>query len=164
MTTERYPNLLFNTLGDITRWIREVTRSREDDIEDFNSLKNKVDELPQAMIIVCSDETTAVVAGNAKVTFRMPFSFTLTSVKLSVTTAPTGATKLAVDLNAGGVSIFSTTLTLDAGEKTSATASVPAVLITTSLADDTEMTVDFDAVGSIIAGAGIKIYLIGFKT
>lgn len=119
--------------------------------------------LTTSFILACSDETTALTTGAAKVTFRMPYAFTLTEVRASVTTAPTGAA-ISVDINEGGVSILSTALTIDATEKTSTTAATPAVISDTSLADDAEITIDLDAVGSTIAGAGLKVALIGFKT
>ncbi len=118
--------------------------------------------VPQPIIIACSDETTALTTGTAKVTFRMPYAFTLTAVRASVTTAPTGAV-LTVDINEGGVSILSTKLTIDATEKTSTTAATPAVISDTALADDAEITIDIDTVGSTVAGAGLKVALIGYK-
>ena len=113
-----------------------------------------------AIPIAASDETTALTTGTAKVTFRMPFGFTLTGVRASVTTAPTGSV-LTVDINEGGSSILSTKLTIDASEKTSTTAATPAVISDTALADDAEITIDIDTVGSTVAGAGLKVYLIG---
>lgn len=113
-----------------------------------------------AIPIAVSDETTALTTGTAKVTFRMPFAFTLTAVRASVTTAPTGSV-LTVDINEGGSSILSTKLTIDASEKTSTTAATPAVISDTALADDAEITIDIDTVGSTVAGAGLKVYLIG---
>ena len=113
-----------------------------------------------AIPIAVSDETTALTTGAAKVTFRMPFAFTLTAVRASVTTAPTGSV-LTVDINEGGTSILSTKLTIDASEKTSTTAATPAVISDTALADDAEITIDIDTVGSTVAGAGLKVYLIG---
>lgn len=109
-----------------------------------------------------SDETTALTVGTGKLTFRMPFAFKLVEVRISVTTAPTGS-GMTVDINEGGVSIFSTPLTIDAGEKTSVTAATPAVLSDTTLADDAEMTVDIDAIGATVAGAGLKVVLIGYR-
>lgn len=117
----------------------------------------------QSFIIACSDETTDLTTGTAKVTFRMPFAFTLTGVRASVTTAPTGA-NLVVDINEGGVSILSTVLSIDAGEKTSTTAATAAVISDSSLADDAEITIDIDQVGSTVAGTGLKVTLIGTKT
>lgn len=117
----------------------------------------------ESLIIACSDETTALTAGTAKVTFRMPYAFTLSAVRASVTTAPTGSV-LTVDINESGTTILSTKLTIDASEKTSTTAATAAVISDSSLADDAEMTIDIDGVGSTIAGAGLKVYLIGART
>src|SRR5690606_27110614 len=114
-----------------------------------------------ALGIACSDETTALTTGTAKATFRMPFAFTLTGVRATVGTAPTDAA-LTVDINESGSSILSTKLTIDAGEKTSTTAATPAVISDTALADDAEMTIDIDQIGSTIAGAGLKVWLIGY--
>lgn len=114
--------------------------------------------------LASSDETTPLTVGTAKVTFRMPCAFVLTGVRASVTTAPTGATLLTVDLNEGGTSVLSTKLTFDAGEKTTTTAVTPCVISDAALADDAEMTVDIDAVGSTIAGAGLKLWLIGYES
>ena len=109
---------------------------------------------------VTAARKTMMMISAAKVTFRMPFAFTLTVVRASVTTAPTGSV-LTVDINEGGTSILSTKLTIDASEKTSTTAATPAVISDTALADDAEITIDIDTVGSTIAGAGLKVYLIG---
>ena len=118
----------------------------------------------ESFIIACSDETTALTTGTAKATFRMPYAFTLTAVRATVTTAPTGGTLLTVDINESGSTILSTKLTFDASEKTTTTAATAAVISDTSLADDAEITVDIDAIGSTVAGAGLKVYLIGYKT
>jgi hypothetical protein len=116
----------------------------------------------QSLIVACSDETTDLTTGDAKVTFRMPYSFGLAAVRASVTTAPTGAA-ISVDLIQDGVSFLSTPLTIDAGEKTSTTAATPAVISDTTLADDSEITVNLDQIGSTIPGMGLKIALIGSR-
>lgn len=118
----------------------------------------------ECLIIAASDETTSLTTGTAKVTFRMPYAFTLSAVRASVTTAPTGGTLLTVDINETGTTILSTKLTFDASEKTTTTAATAAVISDTSLANDAEITIDIDAVGSTIAGAGLKVYLIGTRT
>ena len=123
---------------------------------------NDGDNLYQVIGIACSDETTDLTTGTAKVTFRMPNAFTLSEVRASVTTAPTGAT-LTVDINESGTTILSTKLTIDAGEKTSTTAATAAVISDANLADDAEITIDIDQVGSTVAGAGLKVWLIGNK-
>lgn len=116
--------------------------------------------IPVLMGGAASDETTALTTGTAKLTFRMPLAMTVTEVRCSVTTAPTGSV-LTVDINESGTSILSTKLTIDATEKTSTTAATAAVISDSALADDAEMTVDIDTVGSTVAGAGLKITLIG---
>jgi hypothetical protein len=116
----------------------------------------------ESIIIAASDETTAITTGTGKVTFRMPYAFTLSAVRASVTTAPTDAA-IIIDINEAGGSILSTKITIDATEKTSTTAAAP-VISDTALADDAEITIDFDQVGSTIAGAGVKVALIGTRT
>lgn len=118
--------------------------------------------LPIEIQLACSDETTALTAGTAKVTFRTPCAITLTAVRASVTTAPTGSI-LIVDINEAGTSILSTKLSIDVSEKTSTTAATPPVISDTALADDAEMTIDIDQIGSTIAGAGLKVTLIGTR-
>ena len=114
----------------------------------------------QSIIIACSDETTALTAGSAKVTFRMPYAFTLSAVRASLTTAQTSGSILAVDINEGGTSILSTKLTIDNTEKTSTTAVAAAVISDSALANDAEITIDIDQVGDGTA-KGLKVYLIG---
>jgi hypothetical protein len=117
----------------------------------------------ESLIFALSDETTALTTGTAKLTVRMPYAFTVTAVRASVNTAPTGAA-IVVDVNESGVSILSTKLSIDATEKTSTTAATPAVISDASLADDAEITFDIDQVGSTIAGAGLKVTIIGHRT
>ena len=93
----------------------------------------------------------------------MPYAFTLTGVKAGVTTAPVGST-IIVDINEAGSTILSTKLTIDASEKTSATAATAAVISDTALASDALITIDIDQVGSSTAGTGLKVYLIGYQT
>lgn len=116
----------------------------------------------ESFIVAVGDEVTAVTTGTGKVTFRMPYAFTLTDIRSSVVTAPTGAT-LIVDVNEAGSTILSTKLSIDATEKTSTTAASAAVISDSALADDAEITIDIDQIGSTIAGAGLKVTLIGHR-
>jgi hypothetical protein len=120
------------------------------------------EEESESLVIACSDETTDLTTGNAKITFRMPYTMNLDSVRASVTTAPTGS-NIEVDINESGISILSTKISIDAGEKTSVTAATPPVISDSVLADNTEITIDIDQIGSTISGTGLKIYLIGKK-
>ena len=116
-----------------------------------------------SFVIACSDETTDLTAGE-KVVFRMPYAYTVEAVRASLTTAATGGTLLTVDINEGGTTILSTKLTIDASETTSTTAATPAVISDSALADDAQMTIDIDAIGSTNTGKGLKVYIIGNKT
>jgi hypothetical protein len=116
-----------------------------------------------AFIVACSDETTALTTG-LKVTFRMPFAMNVSSIRGGLTTAATGATLFAFDVKEGGTTIFSTKPTFDASSKTTVGAATPSVISDTALADNAEVTILVDAVGSTIAGAGLKVAFIGTKT
>lgn len=118
--------------------------------------------IPIDIQAACSDETTALTAGTAKVTFRVPCAITLTSVRASLTTEQTSGSIFTVDINENGTSILSTKLTIDNTEKTSVTATTPAVISDTALADDSEITIDIDQIGDGTA-KGLKITLIGTR-
>lgn len=117
-----------------------------------------------SLIIPVSDEDSILSAGATKVTFRMPFGFTLTEVRASLTTAGTGAALVTVNINESGSTILSTKITIDANEKTSETAATPPVISDSVLADDAEMTIDIDTVDTDNVATGLKVYLIGRKT
>jgi hypothetical protein len=122
--------------------------------------KNK--RLPTEIQLAASDETTALTAGTAKVTFRMPYAMTVTEVRASLTTAQASGSIFTVDINESGTSILSTKLTIDNTEKTSTTAATPAVISDTALADDAEITIDIDQIGDGTA-TGLKITIIGTR-
>lgn len=115
---------------------------------------------PYDLYIAVGDETTAITAGVGKVSFRMARGITLSAVIATLVTAQTGGTVVTVDINANGVSILSTKLTIDNAEKTSTTAATPAVISDTGLAADEEITIDIDTVGDGTA-KGLKIMLVG---
>ena len=116
-----------------------------------------------SFVVACSDETTALTTGT-KVTMRMPFAFTVTGVRASLTTAGTGANLVTLDIEQGGTSILSTKITIDATETTSTTATTPPVISTSALTDDASITCDVDQIDSGGVSAGLKMYLIGYKT
>ena len=118
---------------------------------------------PESIIVAAGDETTAITVGTGKVEFQMPYAFTLTAVRATVTTAPTTSGTLTVDINEGGTSILSTKLTIDPTEKTSTSAATAAVISDTALADGGIITVDVDAISGGATEAGLKIYLIGYQ-
>ena len=116
--------------------------------------------LTQHWIIPASDETTALTTGTGKMTWNAPCAMTVTAVRASVITAPTGSVAT-WDINEAGTTILSTKLTIDATEKTSTTAATAAVISDTTIADDAILSIDQDGVGSTIAGVGAKIIIYG---
>tara|TARA_R110000824_G_scaffold349329_1_gene536182 strand:+ start:909 stop:1790 length:882 start_codon:yes stop_codon:yes gene_type:complete len=118
----------------------------------------------ESFIMAASDETTALTAATDVATFRMPYAFTLTAVRASLTTAGTGVNLVTVDIHESGTTILSTKITIDATETTSYTAATPPVISDTSLAVDAEMTVDIDQIDSGGVSAGLKVTLIGYQT
>jgi hypothetical protein len=115
----------------------------------------------ETLVIACSDETTAITTGTAKVTFRMPWAMTLSAVRASLTTTSSSGIPT-FDINESGTTILSTKLTIDVGELTSTTAAVPPVISDSALADDAQITIDFDVAGT--GATGVKIYMIGTRT
>jgi len=118
--------------------------------------------ITEAVVFAVGDEDSDLTTGTGKLTFRIPYAFTLSEVRASVKTAPTGSV-LTVDINKNGTTILSTKITIDAGEKTSVTAATPPVISVPDLADDDEITVDIDGIGSTVAGTGLKLVMIGAK-
>lgn len=120
--------------------------------------------LTQSFIIAASDETTALTTGTAKATFRMPYAFTLTAVRASLTTAGSTSGVTTIDINEGGSTILSTKITIDQGELTSTTAATAPVISDTALADDAQITIDIDGLSGGASEKGLKVTLIGYKT
>ena len=117
----------------------------------------------ECIIVACTDETTSITAATDKIKFRMPYAFTVSDVRASLSTAQASGSIFTVDINESGTTIISTKLTIDNTEKTSTTAATPPVISDSSLADDAEITVDVDQIGDGTA-TGLKVYLIGNRT
>tara|TARA_Y100000310_G_scaffold173923_1_gene174078 strand:- start:86 stop:637 length:552 start_codon:yes stop_codon:yes gene_type:complete len=120
----------------------------------------------RALEIACSDETTALTTGTAKVTFRMPFAMTLNQgedgLRASLTGAGSTSGTTTVDVNQNGSTIMSSTkLTVDYGDLTSVGATAEPVITTLALTDNASITVDVDAVTGGANETGLKIQLIG---
>jgi hypothetical protein len=120
---------------------------------------NKTDVIQGA----CSDETTAITAGSGKLTFRMPYAMTLTAVRASLTTPQASGSIFTVDIIQNGVSVLSPKLTINNTQRTSTTATTPAVIVVSSLSDDAEIRVDVTQIGDGTA-KGLKVTLIGYRS
>jgi len=109
------------------------------------------------MILSVTADNTDIQTGTSQMTFRAPFAMELYQVpRASLSTASTSGA-VTVDINNGGSTIFSTNLTIDANESTSTTAATAAVLSQTSIADDSQITVDIDGAGT--GARGLKVTL-----
>ena len=119
----------------------------------------------RALEVACSDESTAITTGTAKITFRMPFAMTLNAGEAGVRASLTGAGSTSgtttVDINEGGSTILSTKCTIDDGDLTSVGASSAVVVSDVNLGDNASITVDVDAVSGGADETGLKIQLIG---
>jgi len=121
----------------------------------------------ESFIVACSDESTALTTGTAKVSFRIPYAFTLNAGAGGITAScnqdPSGAI-LTIDVNEGGTTIMNNVnkLQIAIGSTTSVGGVAP-VLTDVNLAANALMTVDIDQIGSGDAGTGLKITLIGVK-
>lgn len=132
-------------------------------VSKYVSLEQIVEGALHHIIIPIGDETTVLSTTAPVYTFRMPHAFTLTGVRASLTTAGTTSGITTIDINAGGASVLSTKITIDLTEKTSTTAATPAVISTSALTDDQEITIDIDTISGGGTEAGLKVYLIGYK-
>lgn len=111
--------------------------------------------------IALSDETTAITTGTNKATFSLPYAFTVTAVYATVNTASSSGIPT-VDINEAGTTILSTKLTIDANEKTSATAAAAAVISDDAIAANAEIGFDIDVAGT--GAKGLKVFIQGYRT
>lgn len=111
--------------------------------------------------VALSDETTAITTGTNKATMSLPYAFTVTAVYATLNTVSSSGVPT-VDINEGGTTILSTKLTIDASEKTSATAAAAAVISDASIAANAEIGFDIDVAGT--GAKGLKVFIQGYRT
>ncbi len=142
--------------------VRLVLNRADQGLYQFNDLDSPVKwqrvTAPVVLTIPVGDLTTAITAGTTKAYLRAPFAFTLEAVRASLLTGSASG-DVTIDVNEAGVSVLSTKLSIDATEKTSTTAAVPAVISDANIADDAELEIDIDAAGT--TAAGLIVTLIG---
>jgi hypothetical protein len=69
------------------------------------------------------------------------------------------------DVDKNGASIMTTNkLEIDASTFSTKDAATQPTLTTTTLADDDVLEVNINQIGSTVAGAGLKVYLIGYPS
>ena len=114
-----------------------------------------------SFILACSDESTAIEDTGTKLTFYMPYAFTVTEVRASLTTTSSSGTPT-IDISEDGTSIMTTTkITIDPGDLISTESATQPVLTDTALADEAKITVDVDVTGT--DATGLKVYIIGYR-
>ena len=128
--------------------------------EDFKSLQAAIDlgnVIP--FMVAASDENTVITTGTAKLTFRSPFACDHVYLPRASLNVASSSGIPTFDINASGVSMLSTKLTIDATETTSVTAATPVVMSDTDWADNEEITIDFDVAGTGAKGVKILFFL-----
>ena len=117
-----------------------------------------------SFVIACSGTAETITTGNAKMTFRIPYAYTVTEVRASLTSAGGASGTTTIDINEAGSTILSTKITIDYGDTTSIGAATPPVISDSALADNAVMTIDVDAVTGDADETGLVVYIIGYKT
>lgn len=107
--------------------------------------------------LACSDLTTPLVAGDNKAYVRAPQTMTLTGLRASLLTASSYG-PVTVDVKVDGVSILSTLLTIDEGEKTSVTATLPVVIRDAVIVDDKEIVIELVDAGTDATGLIVSLF------
>jgi hypothetical protein len=110
--------------------------------------------------VALSSEVEVLTGGTALASIRLPYSITLSQVRLSCSSAPTGS-KIIANVKSNGTSIFSTLPAIDIGQTTSVGGSQPGVLSQTNLPDNSTIIFDVNSVGSTFPGTALKVWLIG---
>ena len=148
-----------DVVGDGQLWVKDSSPNRlmftDDTGQDFELLETY-------MGFACSDETTALTTGQ-KIATDMPFDFTVTRVYASLVTAGT-TTAITVDVEDEGVSILNAVLSISAGSNNAETSTFASAATEYALTKGDLLTVDVDSVDSGATGAGLKIYLVGYRT
>lgn len=133
-------------------------------VVDNSDVHNPVVSAKDFFILPCSDEISAISVGNGKVTLRTPYAFALTGIRASLNVAQASGSLFTVDIKrwngASFVSILSTLITFDNGERTTVTATTQPVASYTNLLDDEELRIDVTQVGDGTA-KGLKVTLLG---
>lgn len=114
-----------------------------------------------------SDETSVITTGTAKLSFSIPYAFTVVGVYATLNTVSSSGTPT-FDINEAGTTILSTKIVIDVSEYTGGssgyqgTAAAAAVISDTSIAANAQISIDIDTAGTGAKGA--KVFIIGYPT
>jgi hypothetical protein len=102
-------------------------------------------------------QSGTLVTGTGAQRLYAPFACTITQVRASVVTAPTGGTtQLKIDVNKNGTTIYGTQTARPIFAASSVTAVGGAPTVTTLAAGD-YLTIDVDEIGNTVAGADLTV-------
>ncbi len=116
--------------------------------------------IDEDLTVNLSDESTAITTGAGKYSYIIRNDFVVKEIYAELTTASSSGNP-AININDDTVSIFSTTITIDANETDSRNAATPAVLTALGrfLAKNSVISFDIDTAGT--GAKGLKIHIIG---
>lgn len=132
----------------------------QDAIDALDAIVDAIDTSFFELEIACSDETTVITTGTAKVTFYAMMNATISEVFTGITTQSASGS-IVTNLKKNGSTMFSTKPEIQAVEDTSLTG-VAAVLSVTTWTKGDKMTVDIDNAG--VAAVGLKMIIRGTRT
>jgi hypothetical protein len=116
----------------------------------------------ETLVLQVPDLSAELTIATGVAQMRIPWGFHLTEVRANVESAPTGLS-IVLDVNADGSSVFDVRLTIERDETSSATAAQQPTIIVPAIVSDALITVDLDKVGSTFGGAGLRVYLYGYR-
>jgi hypothetical protein len=130
----------------------------------LNPITGKLDYYNNSIEIqaACSDLTTPITVSTDKVYIPIAANFTLTEVIAFLSTPQVSGSLFTVDIKLNGVSILSTLITIENGDNSSVTATIPPVISTTIISKNDIVTVDVTQIGDG-TGAGLIVTLIGIR-
>jgi len=112
--------------------------------------------------VACSDQTSNLTIGE-KIAFDMPFDFVVTRVYAEVKTAPTGSA-LTIDVEDEGTSILNAVVSISASANNAETSTFASSASSYAFTKGDLVSIDIDQIGSTIAGAGLIVFLEGYRT
>jgi len=130
---------------------------------DVNELADEDNSITYEVIgVACSDESTDLETGEA-VAFDMPYGFTVTRVYCSVVTAPVSSA-IQVDVEDEGTTILNAVVSIAASANNGETSTFTGSASSYAFSKGDLISFDIDQIGSSTAGAGLKVFLEGYRT
>lgn len=154
MATNPYYQRAFNALAGSLARARQM-------LNEFQLIQNGFDlignlERYTKYQLSCSDLTSDLEANPEAAYFRAQSALELVEIRASVAQASASG-QVAVQIYVNDVALLSTLLTIDEGERSSATAAVAAVMAFTAIPDDAEFRIEIVGGGTAAKGLIVAI-------